>query len=69
MHHLFRTPHVFPTRMDLDIKTLVVIMTVQCDAVPGKPAGDKAVNGLVSRLSGRECSGGNSRAWHLRVSS
>jgi hypothetical protein len=64
VHDLLHPRKVLLARMNREIIALVVLMPVQINAVPGKSAGDKALDGLIGGFSGREGSMGDCSARH-----
>jgi len=60
---------VLSTGVDLKIVSVIIFMPMKFDAVPGEPAGDKALDSLIGGLPRRERSGGDTRLRHQQSSS
>jgi len=60
---------VLGTGVDLKIVSLVFLMPMEFDAVPGESAGDKALDSQIGCLPRGERSGGDTRLRHQQSSS
>jgi len=60
---------VLGTGVDLKIISLIIIMLMEFDAIPGEPAGNKPLYSLIGYLPRGERSGGDTRLRHQQSSS